>query len=205
MPRISLHLSGRPARRQTDRLRCRFATAAERFSGFTASSSTLTRSSSKRTWACSNSVDSSVIWFPLIRAPFSALVWTTRILATNRSTNAPLSSEGGAFRRPPASTHVGLVRDAGNSPALVIGVAVEFFGLWSAVAGCAVSAVGAVWLLVGFSPNNPKYVDDGMLYPGVQRSQVLPQLLKDQRGVASLVVIGTTLQLGGAVLTIVGQ
>lgn len=81
----------------------------------------------------------------------------------------------------------------------------ETVGLWLALAGCAVSAGAAVWLLVGFSPNNPKYVDDGTLYPGVQRSQVLPQLLKDQRGVAATVVFGTTLQLGGAVLTVVGQ
>lgn len=80
----------------------------------------------------------------------------------------------------------------------------ETVGLWVALAGCAVGAAAAVWLLVGFSPNNLKYVDDGMLYPGAQRSQVLPQLLKDRRGVAATVVIGTSLQLGGAVLTVAG-
>lgn len=72
------------------------------------------------------------------------------------------------------------------------------------MAGCAVSAAAAVWLLVGFSPTNPKYVNDGPLYPGDQRSQVLPQLLKDQRGVAAVVVIGAAVQLTGAVFAVVG-
>ena len=81
----------------------------------------------------------------------------------------------------------------------------EIVGLWLAMAGCAVSAVAAVWLLVGFSPDNPKYVDDGQLYPGVQRSQVLPQLMRDQRGVAALVVAGAAVQLLGAVLSITGR
>ncbi|WP_087874113.1 hypothetical protein [Arthrobacter globiformis] len=72
--------------------------------------------------------------------------------------------------------------------------------LWLAVAGCGVSAVAAVWLLLGFKPNNPRYVDDGMLYPGVQRSQVVPNLLRDQRWAAALVVLGSSLQLMGAVL-----
>lgn len=77
--------------------------------------------------------------------------------------------------------------------------------LWLAMAGCAVSAGAAVWLLIGFSPDSPRYVDDGMLYPGAQRSQVLPRLLKDQRWVAALVVLGASLQLLGAVLAIIGQ
>ena len=81
----------------------------------------------------------------------------------------------------------------------------ETVGLWLAMAGCAVSAAGAVWLLVGFSPDNPKYLDDGPLYPGQQRSQVLPQLLRDQRGVAVLVVFGASVQLAGAVLSVVGR
>lgn len=81
----------------------------------------------------------------------------------------------------------------------------ESVGLWLAMVGCAVSAAAAVWLLVGFSPENPKYVDDGMLVPGQQRSQVLPQLLKDQRGVAALVVFGASVQLAGAVLSVVGH
>lgn len=77
--------------------------------------------------------------------------------------------------------------------------------MWLAMSGCAVSVVAAVWLLVGFNPDNPKYVDDGMLYPGPQRSRVLPQLLKDQRGVAALVVLGASVQLAGAVLSVVGN
>lgn len=90
-------------------------------------------------------------------------------------------------------------------PVSHLGDVVDTVGLWLAMAGCAVSAAAAVWLVVGFSPDNPKYVDDGQLYPGTQRSQVLPQLLKDQRGVAALVVLGASVQLGGAVLSIVGR
>ena len=77
------------------------------------------------------------------------------------------------------------------------------FSLWLAMAGCAVSAGAAVWLLVGFSPDNPRYVDDGPLYPGVQRSQVLPRLMNDQRWVAALIVLGAAVQLLGAVMAIV--
>jgi hypothetical protein len=79
----------------------------------------------------------------------------------------------------------------------------QALALWLAVAGCAVSAAGAVWLLLGFKPDNPRYLDDGMLYPGVQRSQVVPNLLKDQRWVAALVVLGSALQLLGAVFAAV--
>ena len=68
--------------------------------------------------------------------------------------------------------------------------------------GATVSLVCAVWLLIGFNPSNPRYVDDGMLYPGPQQSKVLPNLLADQRKVSAFVVIGATLQLFGAVLTI---
>lgn len=81
----------------------------------------------------------------------------------------------------------------------------ETVGLWLAVLGCAVSAAAAVWLLVGFSPTNPKYLDDGQLVPGGQISKVLPQLLKDQRGAAAVVVLGSALQLTGAVFSIVGR
>lgn len=68
--------------------------------------------------------------------------------------------------------------------------------------GCVLSVAAAVWLLVGFSPNNPRYVNDGPVFPGEQESKVLPQLLKDQRGVAAVVVLGASVQLTGAVLAI---
>lgn len=73
------------------------------------------------------------------------------------------------------------------------------------LSGCALSINAAVWLLVGFSPNNPKYSNDGPLYPGMQRSLALPQLMKDQRGVAALVVIGASIQMVGAVLSLVAS
>jgi len=81
----------------------------------------------------------------------------------------------------------------------------ETLGLWAAMVGGAISVTAAVWLLVGFSPNNPRYSNDGPLYPGMQRSLAVPQLLKDQRGVAALVVTGSSIQLLGAVFALISH
>lgn len=72
-----------------------------------------------------------------------------------------------------------------------------------AVVGALVTAGAAVWSWLGFSADNPKYHDDGMLYPGPQRSQVLPALLRDQRRVTSVLAVGGALQLVGTVLALV--
>jgi hypothetical protein len=71
-----------------------------------------------------------------------------------------------------------------------------------ACVGCAVSLGAAVWLLLGFQPSNPKYRDDGPLYPGRQVSLVVPRLLQDQCRASALVVVGATLQLFGAILAV---
>jgi len=67
------------------------------------------------------------------------------------------------------------------------------------ILGALVSLIGALWLLLGFSPGSERYTDDGMLYPGPQRSQVVPRLLRDQRRVSAVIVTGTALQLLAAV------
>lgn len=68
--------------------------------------------------------------------------------------------------------------------------------------GLVVTTAGAVWLVFGFSPTNPRYVDDGQLYPGPQKSTVVPNLLRDQRKVSALVAFGAAIQVAGGVFAI---
>jgi hypothetical protein len=70
------------------------------------------------------------------------------------------------------------------------------------VLGALGGTAAAVWLLVGFNPDNPRYVMDGMNYPGERESTVLPNLLRDQRKVAALITASTVCQLVGVVLGI---
>jgi hypothetical protein len=69
--------------------------------------------------------------------------------------------------------------------------------------GAASAAGGAAWLFFGISPNDLRFVSDGMLYPGEQESSVMPALIRAQRKPAALVALGTSIQLVGAVLAIV--
>lgn len=78
----------------------------------------------------------------------------------------------------------------------------EFWALVLAMTGAAVSVGAAVWLLKS-DPNDPKYTDDGPLYPGEQRSLVGPRIIREQRSAAAWVTIGATFQLVGAVLALV--
>jgi hypothetical protein len=48
------------------------------------------------------------------------------------------------------------------------------------------AATVALWLLAASNPDNERYTDDGTLYPGPQRSQVVPALVRDQRKIAAL-------------------
>lgn len=70
------------------------------------------------------------------------------------------------------------------------------------VTGAAFSLGAAVWLLVGFDPENPRYSDEGPLYPGPQHSVVVGHLLADQRWTAAVAVVGATLQLAGIALLV---
>jgi hypothetical protein len=84
------------------------------------------------------------------------------------------------------------------------GVAVETWALFLTVIltviGAAVNGAAAVWLLAASNPDNERYTDDGMLYPGRQRSQVVPALVRDQRKIAALTVLGTTILVVAAIL-----
>ena len=71
-----------------------------------------------------------------------------------------------------------------------------------AVVGALITSVGSGWLWLGFKPDNPRYTDDGMLYPGRQRSMVLPALLMDQQRVTALIASGGGVQLVGTVLAL---
>ena len=73
-----------------------------------------------------------------------------------------------------------------------------------AVIGALLTGSGAAWLAFGFSPDNERYKDDGMLYPGPQESQVLPNLLRDQRRATALVAFGGAVQLVATVLALAG-
>lgn len=70
------------------------------------------------------------------------------------------------------------------------------------VLGLAISLAGAGWLLVKIRPDDPRYVDDGMLFPGPQHSVVLPRFIRDQQRPSIVVVIGGGLQVLGGVLAI---
>ncbi|MDN5759525.1 MAG: hypothetical protein L0H59_13515 [Tomitella sp.] len=76
-------------------------------------------------------------------------------------------------------------------------------GLALTVVGAVVNLAGAAWMLCGFNPDSPRYTDDGPLYPGGQKSSVVPRLLQDQRRVAAVAVIGSTLLTVGAVLVFI--
>ncbi|MFQ1002626.1 hypothetical protein [Modestobacter sp. SSW1-42] len=69
--------------------------------------------------------------------------------------------------------------------------------------GLVVTLIGGGWLLWGIDPADEKYNDDGPLYPGQQRSQVLPRFIQAQRRPTVLVVMGGVVQVAGGVLAII--
>lgn len=76
--------------------------------------------------------------------------------------------------------------------------------LWSLIVtaiGTAVSLVGAMWLVLSSKPDNPRYIDDGLLYPGRQESKVVPALVRDQRKVGIVVAAGNAIVLVGVFLS----
>lgn len=75
----------------------------------------------------------------------------------------------------------------------------------AAVLGAVGGTVAAVWLLIGFKPDNPRYTDDGVLFPGEQQSLVVPNLLRDQRKVAALVTASAICQFVGVVLGVLAD
>lgn len=73
------------------------------------------------------------------------------------------------------------------------------WSLWLGIAGAVLSVAAAVWLLVGFRPDDDRYTHS-MLYPGRSVHEGLQRLLRDQSRVAAVAVSGATLTLLGLVL-----
>ena len=69
-------------------------------------------------------------------------------------------------------------------------------------AGACVTTTGALWLMFGFSPDKPRFKDDGLLYPGRQESKVVPSLLRAQRIPGGMTAIGAAIQLLAAVIAL---
>lgn len=71
--------------------------------------------------------------------------------------------------------------------------------------GLSLSLVGAAWLQWGIDPEDERFTDDGMLYPGRQRSEVLPRYIHAQKRPTLLVVIGGGVQVLGGVLALLAM
>ncbi|MGU3425589.1 hypothetical protein ACLBWV_11760 [Microbacterium paraoxydans] len=72
-----------------------------------------------------------------------------------------------------------------------------------ALLGLIVCLCGALWLWFGLNPESDRYTDDGMLYPGQQRSEVLPRYIRDSRRPTLMVVIGGGIQVVAGILSLV--
>lgn len=65
--------------------------------------------------------------------------------------------------------------------------------------GLGASLCGAVWLQWGIKPDDSRFTDDGLIYPGQQTSRVLPNYIKAQQTPTLLVVVGGGIQVFGGV------
>lgn len=75
--------------------------------------------------------------------------------------------------------------------------------LWSLIVtgiGAALNLYAAWWLVWSSTPDDPRYTDDGMLYPGPQESKVVPALVRDQRKIGAVVLAGNVFLLAGVAL-----
>ncbi|MBL3699255.1 hypothetical protein EV139_0884 [Leucobacter luti] len=79
----------------------------------------------------------------------------------------------------------------------------QTISLVAALLGLALSLWGAVWLWFGLDPDNERYKDDGMAYPGTQESQVLPRYIADSRRPTLLVAVGGAVQVAAGVLALI--
>lgn len=77
------------------------------------------------------------------------------------------------------------------------------FSICVALLGLILSLIGAAWLWFGLDPENERYIDDGMLYPGQQTSEVLPRYIKDSRRPTLIVLIGGGVQVLGGILSLI--
>lgn len=79
----------------------------------------------------------------------------------------------------------------------------QTISLVAALLGLALSLWGAVWLWFGLDPDEKRYKDDGMLYPGPQKSQVLPRYIADSRRPTLLVAMGGVVQVFAGVMALI--
>lgn len=77
--------------------------------------------------------------------------------------------------------------------------------LFITLVGLVASLCGAAWLQWGIKPDDPRFKDDGMLYPGRQASRVLPKYIKAQQSPTLLVVVGGGIQILGGVLAMISH
>lgn len=75
--------------------------------------------------------------------------------------------------------------------------------LVATLAGLTLSLAGAAWIQWGINPHDPQFSDEGDLFPGPQRSKVLPRYIKAQQRPTLLVVIGGGVQIVGGVLAVI--
>lgn len=71
--------------------------------------------------------------------------------------------------------------------------------------GLIASLCGAVWLQWGIKPDDQRFTEDGMLYPGRQASRVLPKYIKAQQSPTLLVVVGGGIQILGGVFAVISH
>ena len=79
-------------------------------------------------------------------------------------------------------------------------ISIELWALILTIVGALLNFYAAWWLVWSSKPDDPKYTDDGMLYPGRQVSKVVPALVRDQRRIGAVVLVGNSFLLAGAVL-----
>jgi hypothetical protein len=85
---------------------------------------------------------------------------------------------------------------------------------WTGLAGAVLNLAAALWLLIGFRPNDPRYAKAGKFgferhAKGVRVSLPDPgnlsELLRQQQRPVGLVVLGSALQLLSVVLQLAGD
>jgi hypothetical protein len=96
--------------------------------------------------------------------------------------------------------HTTLISSGPFTSGVAVDTVAPFLTVILTVIGAAVNVAAAVWLLAASNPDNERYTDDGTRNAGPQRSQVVPASVRDQRKIAALTMIGTTILVVAAIL-----
>lgn len=81
----------------------------------------------------------------------------------------------------------------------------ETLALIITLLGLCASPIGAAWLQWGIDPDDPRFFDDGPLFPGRHASRVLPNYIKAQQRPTFLVIIGGGIQVCGGIFAIISH